>query len=303
MKKIAILGTIPISKMVAPFTDPEWEIWVCSAGNRGGVIPRVTRWFEIHGVIDMKGPDNADWAPAYFEWLKAQTFPIYMQEPNDLLPQVTIFPRDKWLAEFGNMGRIAATSSISLMIGFAIMEGASHIGVFGVDMAADHEAYHGQKTGCLVMMELARQRGISVQVPLESCLATMPPFYGYAEATRMGRRLFCRERELEVELQNLRSQDTALVRRMGYTEGALDTTRYMRRTWVDGSGDDALIDASVEAEMATQSAEGNVSDPVFETQSPARIPSIAANGLDVEEKTPGGVIIPKRHAHKGDARS
>lgn len=307
MKKIAILGTIPYSKMLAPFEDREWDIWVCSPGNRGGVIPRVTAWFELHGIEDMKGPENRDWAPDYFSWLRAQSFPVYMQEPNDLMPQVIVFPRDQWLEEFGNLGRIAATSSIALMIGFAIMQGAAEISVFGVNMAADQEAYSNQKAGCLIMLELARQRGIRVKVPIESCLATMPPFYGYAEASRMGRRLFLQEKELEVELQSLRTQDTNLVRRMGYVEGSLDTTRYMRRTWVDGVSDAELdlTDPKASIEMQTAAAsedvQSRVTDLVFGGETPVRIPAIAPNGGDVDfDKTPGGVIVPKRGREKGE---
>jgi hypothetical protein len=291
VKKVAILGTVPVSKMLAPFDDHEWQIWVCSPGNRGGCIPRVTCWFELHGVEDMKGPENRDWAPEYFAWLRSQSFPVYMQEPSDLLPQAMTFPRDRWLVEFGNFGRMAATSSIPLMIGFAIMEGATEIGVFGVDMAADSEAYSGQKAGCLIMMEIARQRGIRVTVPLESCLATMPPFYGYAEASRMGRKLLVKEMELQVELQNLRTQDTNLVRQMGYVEGALDTTRYMRRTWVDG-----VSDAELDIEGAPVAAQAQ------NGAGPAWIAEIIPNpDVDVE-RTPGGVLVPTRRTNSGAAR-
>ena len=139
--KVAILGTVPNSKMLAPFDDEGYEIWVCSPGNRGGVIPRVTRWFELHGVIDMYGPENNDWRGPYFDWLKTQSFPVYMQEPNDLLPQAKVFPRDDLLKEFGRFGRINFTSSISWMIGYAMHLKAEEIGIYGVDMAATEEAY------------------------------------------------------------------------------------------------------------------------------------------------------------------
>src|SRR5258708_6099966 len=158
--------------MLAPFEDKEWEIWVCSPGNRGGSIPRVTKWFELHGIVDLKGTENAAWNNDYFTWLKSQTFPVYMQEPNDLVPQATVFPHRALLAEFGKKGRLAFTSSIAWMIAYAIYVGATDIHVFGVDMAATEEAYSLQKAGCALMMVLAEERGINVAVPLESCLAT-----------------------------------------------------------------------------------------------------------------------------------
>src|SRR5215467_5742575 len=35
-EKVAIIGTAPSSRMLAPFNDPTWDIWVCSPGNMPG---------------------------------------------------------------------------------------------------------------------------------------------------------------------------------------------------------------------------------------------------------------------------
>lgn len=242
--RVAILGTVPASRGLAPFADQEWEIWCCSPGNRGGVIPRVTRWFEIHGLEDLKGEENRTWAGDYFAWLASQPFPVYMQERNELVPQAKIFPHRRVLREFGHLGRIAFTSSISWMIGFAIIEGAKEIGVFGVDMAANEEAYSSQKAGCQIMMAIAHDRGIEVKIPLESCLSTPPPLYGYAEATRAGRRLLVRENECKTNIANLDATIDRLKQERAMFAGALDQIQYMRRTFVDG--EDAEIDLPAE---------------------------------------------------------
>lgn len=239
--RVAIIGTMQDSRGLAPYNDPEWEIWGCSPGNAYGALPRVTRWFELHGVVDLKGPENADWNAKYFEWLAAQTFPVYMQEPNDLLPQCRIFPRMAWLKEFGDWGRMAATSSIALMVGFAIMEGADEIGIWGVDMQADVEIYSLQKAGCQIMLKLAHERGIKTTVPLESCLSTMPPFYGYDLASRMGRKLYVRKLVLEQQAANAQAQMNHQERVLYQTRGALEMVNYMLRTWVNGV-EDAEID-------------------------------------------------------------
>lgn len=283
--KAAILGTVPSSKHLAPFNDPEWEIWVCSPGNRGGAIPRVTKWFELHGVMDLKGAENASWNTEYFAWLREQSFPVFMQEPNDLVPQSIPFPIKPWLAEFGKKGRAAATSSISLMIGFAIMSGATEIGIFGVDMAATEEAYTLQKSGCAYMLLEAQERGIKVSVPLESCLATMPPLYGYAEASRMGRKLYVRELETAGLVTTLKAQIENLQAQLHFAEGALETTRYMRRTFVDGE-DDAELDLPG-SEVLVQSSEPQGSSDVVV------IPSTSIEAMAVD-KTPGGVLVPRK---------
>ena len=298
--KVAILGTAPYHKFLAPFDDEEWEIWVCSPGNMNQ-FKRVTRWFELHGVDDCKGPENNGWNKPYFDWLQTQTFPVYMQEPNELVPQAKVFPIQAWLRTHGRLGRIAASSSIALMIGFALMEGAEQIGVFGVDMAADEEQYGNQKTGCLIMLELAVQKlgAANVNVPLSSCLVSMPPLYGYAEATRAGRKLLVRETLLKEELKNVSGQLEAALRCKEWLSGNLEAISYCRRTFVDGA-EDAELDASMEllngmkpveeVFAATTSQDRDRPSVVAET-SPERVP--------VDER-PSGLLVPRRgnsHEH------
>lgn len=313
--KIAILGTIPYTKMMAPFDDESWEIWVCSPGNRGGCIPRVTRWFELHGVEAMRGAENADWNKPYFDWLKTQSFPVYMQEPNDLCPGARVFPKKAWLQEFGPWGRMGATSSISWMIGYAVMmmgrkadgSGGSPddtIGVFGVDMQADSEIYTVQKAGGQIMMQLAKDRGIDVQVPLESCLATYTPLYGYHESSRFGRKMDLRKLELINSLNQARGQLEHFKALVCHLEGAMEVTNYVMRTFVDGAND-----AEVDVDETLFTIDGSlVSAAVpkgvkleFPDHRPVTIPGKPADPADMDVfKTQGGVLVPARH-HDGRA--
>ena len=91
--KVCIVGTAPGSRLIGPFNDQSYEIWACSAGNsQSSALPRVTKWFELHAMCDMLGAENRGWSVPYFAWLKAQSFPIYMQEKNDTVPQA----RKRW---------------------------------------------------------------------------------------------------------------------------------------------------------------------------------------------------------------
>jgi hypothetical protein len=302
--KVAILGTIPYSKMQAPFDDHEWEIWVCSPGNRGGVIPRVTRWFELHSVDDMKGPENGDWNKPYFDWLNTQKFPVYMQEPNDLLSQCRVFPRMAWLKEFGEWGRMAATSSISLMIGYAIMSGADTIGVFGVDMQADEEQYTLQKAGCQIMLKLAKERGIQVVVPLSSCLPTMPPFYGYDESSRMGRRLKVRHMEVNNEIARVRGVIEQHIKLLENLTGQSQQLTYVRRTFVNG-----VEDAELDIDEEVVSLDGqNISvahSKGTTVEFPDHRPITVVRGDETDPRnmdvvSVGGLLVPRGHASPAD---
>lgn len=312
MKRIAILGTVSSHRILAPFQDPEWEIWACSPGNAYGAVPKVDRWFELHGVTDMKNPMNAEWVPNYFKWLNEQKFPVYMQEPNELCPQALVFPIKKWLYEFGKRGRISATSSISLMIGYAIMQRPQMIGVWGVDMSDTSEAYTNQKSGCLQMLCAAEERGIEVSIPLESCLATLPPLYGYSEASRMGMRLVVQEGVITNVINDSQAKMNSEERRHYMAKGALDQVQWFKRTFVDGE-----FDAELGVEETRVDLGGGLAANVVHSKGttvsadapatavrtpPVRVPDgLSPNGMDTET-LPSGLLVP-RHKHPDEGRA
>lgn len=251
--KVAMIGTVPASRIVAPYDDTGWEIWGCSPGNRGQ-LPRVTRWFELHSLVDMAGAENNAWRPDYYAWLSKQPFPLYMQEKSPMFPQAIVYPRDAMIKKFG---RRWFTSSLAWMMALAIDEmdkrpGERHsIGIFGVDMAADQEYHTQQKAGCTRFIEIAEERGIEVFVPLESCLAVPPPLYGYAEGSRMGRKLLTREFELQETIQQMDAQMIGLRDQLCFMRGAMANNSYVRRTFVDGM--DCILDVANVQQQALKS--------------------------------------------------
>src|SRR6476661_1662542 len=51
--KVALIGTAPSSRDLAPFNDLSWKIWGCSPGNMNS-CPRVDLWFELHSNLMWK---------------------------------------------------------------------------------------------------------------------------------------------------------------------------------------------------------------------------------------------------------
>lgn len=251
--KIAILGTVPASRRVAPYGDEAWEIWVCSPGNsQAAAPPRISKWFELHAIVDMLGEENKAWCPQYFAWLKAQSFPVIMQERNEHVPSALPFPRNRLLARWGeNETRTNwFTSSIAWMTAYAIdlmrpLDGEpaenAEIGIFGVDMAATEEHYSWQKAGCLRFVEIAKELGITVTIPLESSLAIGVPLYGYAESSRLGRTLMVRSIEMKENIRNLEQQVAQATQQICFFKGALEQILFDQRTHVSGN-EDAEID-------------------------------------------------------------
>lgn len=222
--KVALIGTAPSSRMLAPFNDPTWKIWACSPGNMD-VLPRVDAWFEIHG--NLMWPEYRSYGEPYVKWLREQAFPIYMQDAS-LVPNALTFPKDKLVARFG---RDFFTSSFAWMMAFAIDQGAKEIGLFGIDMASKNE-YILQRPGFFFFKYLAQQHGIKVSAPNESDIMQPPGLYGFSEVTPFGRKLAARQKEINDRLTAMRQQRDQLVHGITYLEGALEDLDYIQSIWM-----------------------------------------------------------------------
>lgn len=221
--KVAIIGTAPSSRDKAPYNDPTWEIWVCSPGNMNAV-PRVSAWFEVHNNLLL--PENISYGGPYIEWLRKQTFPVYMQDQS-LVPNAIALPKDELVGMFG---KYFFTSSFAWMMAMAIKMGASEIALFGVDMASKNE-YILQRPGGHYFMQLAASRGIKVSVPFESDLAQYPPLYGFDQNTPFGRKMLVREQELQARVAQMKQQQEQLKHGIAFLEGALEDLDYVRAIW------------------------------------------------------------------------
>ena len=222
-RKVAIVGTAPSSRGLAPFGDPSWEIWACSAGNMGA-IPRVDVWFEVHS--NLLWPENVGFGKPYLDWLNQQTFPIYMQD-NTLVPRAIPFPKTEMIQEFG---RYFFTSSFAWMAALAIKQGVQEIGLWGVDMASRDE-YILQRSGGHFFLNEAMRRGIKVTLPPESDLLQPPPLYGFDDSTRFMRKVCVREKELRDRIAPMRNQRDQLNSQIVYLEGALEDIDYIKSIW------------------------------------------------------------------------
>jgi len=216
--KVALIGTAPSSRMLAPYNDPSWQIWGCSPGNMG-VLPRYDVWFEIHG--NLLWPENKHYGEPYLNWLRQQTCPIYMQDQS-LVPNATPLPKKELVAEFGPY---FFTSSFAWMMAFARMKGAKEIALFGIDMASRDE-YILQRPGAYYFFMEAKRRGIKMMAPYESDIMQPPGLYGFSEVTQYGRKVLARKIELDQRVRDLKAQRDGAAQQITYLEGALEDLDY-----------------------------------------------------------------------------
>jgi hypothetical protein len=223
--KVAVIGTAPSSRLLAPFADPSWTIWACSPGNMN-TIPRFDAWFEIHG--NLLWPANKHYGEGYIEWLKKQTCPIYMQEAQMYgIPNAVAFPVKAMVKEFGGD---FFTSSFSWMMAMAINMGATEIALYGVDMAS-REEYILQRPGFYFFRYMAKVKGIKVFAPNESDIMQPPGLYGYSDTLPFARKLHARREEVRGRIAQMEQEKARLVENILYLKGADEDIDYTLSIW------------------------------------------------------------------------
>lgn len=170
-EKVAIVGYALSSRELAPFNDPEFEIWGENQLNR--FIPRADRWFEMH----------VDWRDAVVEGTNHKEFvhglpiPIYMPKLDPTVQSCVRYPIERIEAAFGIR---YLTSTIAEMMALALLEGFKRIDLYGIDLAVGEEWFY-QKPCAEFWLGMAHARGVHVNIPESSALLSSRFAYGYQD--------------------------------------------------------------------------------------------------------------------------
>jgi hypothetical protein len=239
LKKVAIMGSAPSSIRLAPFDDPDFEIWGCSPG----LYPhakRVNAWFEIHRWE----PGKTWFSPEYISWMAKLKAPVHMIQPVPEIPNSIAYPLDavingvyahvvnkkgQWREK--RFDRSNFSSTIAWMIALAILAEVDVIGLWGVDMSAQEEWFF-QRSGCQNMINAAQSVGIQVICPPESDLLRPPPLYGFCEIDPAHVKYVSRRDELQARVNDATMRGINAQREADHLRGALDDLEYNGKTWV-----------------------------------------------------------------------
>jgi hypothetical protein len=244
-KKIAIIGSAPSSINLAPYADPDWEMWGCSPGVFG-VAPRTNAWFELHrfhpaqpgrngaaGTVPHFSAEYTSFLRGYQERFNSGDGVVFMTDPIDSIPGAVQFPFEPLIKEHGEY---FWTSTIAWMLALAIDQQPDEIGLWGVDMAASEE-YAYQRPACQHFIRVARERGIKVTLPPESDLMQPPTKYGLDELNPRHIKIKSRIKEFRARIGANEQQISAMSNENLYLRGALDDAEYMLQSWAgDGLG-------------------------------------------------------------------
>lgn len=158
--KVAIVGGAT-SWELAPFDDPEWEIWVLGNQLCRYEDKRIDLVFEIHEDLSEQKADYAESVVRRSPKLVvSKAFPI----KKDRHTQIEVYPKEEVSKIIG--GHLS--SSPAYMLGYAVLKGAEEVAIYGCDMAvADHE-YFKQRPDMYAWIGYCMGKGIKVTLPGET---------------------------------------------------------------------------------------------------------------------------------------
>ena len=174
LRKVACLGGAK-SLQYAPWFDPTWELWAHASCRHLCKRDPDLLW-DLHPPALWRDPKKKNWDPKYADWLKTNRVPIMMQDAYPDVPSSLKYPHAQVITEWPH-GYL--TNHLCYMVALALIEGVTHIGVFGCDYATDSE-YGPQRGGAEHWLGIAIGRGVQVCLPPGCDLLNKPHLdYGY----------------------------------------------------------------------------------------------------------------------------
>lgn len=185
MKKLAIVGSGPNTRDLAPWGDESFDIWVFNEAPTAPWCKRYDACFQMHTPDVYRGHNTKD--PHHWEWLQqSHGKPIYMQDVDELVPDCVRFPLEDATAVTG-LRYFAST--FAYMAALAIMQDYERVDIYGVDLSFSEYQYQAECWRFWIGV-LKGKLGAE-HVVLHSALNLFEaPLYGYEGAFAFGEEFF-----------------------------------------------------------------------------------------------------------------
>ena len=223
-KKLAICGLASTTRHLAPFDDPEWDIWTMHMGAT--LLKRVDLLFEPHDPLFAGIPDFPVFEPQYKEVLHNLKIPVMMQDHYEEFPTSIKLPFMELVDQFGSF----FSTSVGWMMAMAIRNRYEEIHLFGVEM--EHNTEYINQSKCVVyFIGIAEGRGIRIGLPRACQLMKNRYLYGLEtkQQDEVIQRIDLHETELGQQKQNLEAQLTGIQAAYHQCVGALNETGQIKR--------------------------------------------------------------------------
>ena len=250
--KVAIIGYTP-HRVKAPW-GPEhrdWELWLLNdlyMQHLPALDPKRVRWFELH-PWDVPAPDgqmmtySVDRAHTQVMRKLAQDgATVYLKEERPEMPEAKRFPYEAIYEYYKDTvlgDRKYFTNTISFQIALAIMDGATEIGIYGVDMMTGggggvNNEYSWQRPSCEAWIGFAEGRGIKVHIPVESDLMSSAFVYGDYVGNAYRTKLEHEMKNCEQAIGQVQAQLSQLGGQLQQYMGRKGTLEWQLRAWMPG---------------------------------------------------------------------
>ena len=137
MDKLAIVGSHPDTRGLAPFDDKSFDIWVFNEAPLSDWCKRWDASFQLHlpDVYTGYNTKNAN----YWKWLQEEHGkPVFMQNVDQRVPDSVQFPLNDVL-ELGGVRLFGLSNAYA--VAFALLQGYKYIEIYGVDLSASEYKY------------------------------------------------------------------------------------------------------------------------------------------------------------------
>lgn len=183
--KLAIVGSGPESRELAPYNDPSWDIWVFNEATLSDWCIRYTASFQMH-TPEFYAAHNVK-QPAYWGWLQEKHgTPVYMQTHDARVPDCRVYPLEDVIRLAGAK---YLTSTVSQACALAALKEYEQVYIYGVQMSGTEYQY--QSEGFRFWVGFLKGKLGAENVRLFSGNQMFEgPLYGYDAAKTFGKDFF-----------------------------------------------------------------------------------------------------------------
>lgn len=226
-ERVAICGFAPTTKDMAPFNDPNVEIWGCNELYEH--IPRIDVLFELHDRSEFESTFRNQ---RHLDWMRQCGKPIYMVKHYEDIPTSIPYPLQALTARFGTY----FNNTISYMLVLAILMKYKWIGIYGVDMAHSTE-YGGQRPSVEYFIGWARglaevQGFPTVHIPEQSELLKTAFLYGYVNGDKLSKIIDQKVQHFSKQQNHYAVQEMTMRDVKNQYIGAVQTLADLKRTLI-----------------------------------------------------------------------
>ena len=239
----------------------DWEVWCLNdlyMQQLPPIDPKRVRWFEMHPWNE-RGPDGKPTTYSVdrahipvLRKLAQQGARVYISEPRpEEFPEAIVFPYKELYRYFGDKlgGRLKYfTNTISFQVALAIMEGATEIGIYGVDMMTGggggiNNEYGYQRPSVEYWIAAAEFSGIPVTLPDEADILKTAFVYGDYAGNVWRTKLEYEQSNTNQGIKQMQAQIAEANNRLQQLIGRKATLDWEINTWLPGDEGSAVARA------------------------------------------------------------